>query len=130
MGKQDIKYDQRNYRDHDERKLAVDFYGGFCKIGGGSPWTKDGTKADLTLNLYARYLAKQFIKKNNWNVPVFCDIACAIGRRDIDICLHDGQGTIYKRYTERKKPQDLIKKFKLDTPIYAHLCREGLFSGI
>lgn len=112
------------------RKLAVDFYGGFCKIGGGSPWTKDGTKADLTLNLYARYLAKQFIKKNNWNVPVFCDIACAIGRRDIEICLHDGQGTIYKRYTERKKPQDLIKKFKLDTPIYAHLCREGLFSGI
>ena len=97
---------------------------------GGSPWTKDGTKADLTLNLYARYLAKQFIKKNNWNVPVFCDIACAIGRRDIEICLHDGQGTIYKRYTERKKPQDLIKKFKLDTPIYAHLCREGLFSGI
>lgn len=74
--------------------------------------------------------AKQFIKKNNWNVPVFCDIACAIGRRDIEICLHDGQGTIYKRYTERKKPQDLIKKFKLDTPIYAHLCREGLFSGI
>lgn len=112
------------------RKLAVDFYGGFCKIGGGSPWTKDGSKADLTLNLYARYLAKEFIKKNRWNVPVFCDIACCIGRRDIDVCLHDGQGTVYKRYTERKNPQELIKKFKLDTPIYAKLCREGLFSGI
>jgi S-adenosylmethionine synthetase len=36
------------------RKLAVDFYGGNCKIGGGSPWTKDGTKADLSLNLLAR----------------------------------------------------------------------------
>ena len=24
------------------RKLAVDFYGGNCRIGGGSPWTKDG----------------------------------------------------------------------------------------
>jgi S-adenosylmethionine synthetase len=33
------------------RKLAVDFYGGNCRIGGGSPWTKDGSKADLTLNL-------------------------------------------------------------------------------
>lgn len=36
------------------RKLAVDFYGGNCRIGGGSPWTKDGTKADLSLNLLAR----------------------------------------------------------------------------
>ena len=35
------------------RKLAVDFYGGNCRIGGGSPWTKDGTKADLSLNLLA-----------------------------------------------------------------------------
>ncbi len=112
------------------RKLAVDFYGGFCKIGGGSPWTKDGSKADLTLNLYARYLAKRFIEKNKWNVPVFCDIACCIGQRKIDICLHDQEGTIYKRYTERKDPQELIKKFKLDRPIYAKLCREGLFSGI
>ena len=40
------------------RKLAVDFYGGNCKIGGGSPWTKDGTKADLSLNLLARARAK------------------------------------------------------------------------
>jgi S-adenosylmethionine synthetase len=39
------------------RKLAVDFYGGNGRIGGGSPWTKDPSKADLTLNLYARYLA-------------------------------------------------------------------------
>ena len=90
-----------------------------------------GYAAHLLLNdLYERYLAKQFVKKNKWNVPVFCDIACAIGRRDIEICLHDGHGTIYKRYTERKSPQTLIKQFKLGTPIYAHLCSEGLFSGI
>lgn len=36
------------------RKLAVDFYGGNSKLGGGSPWTKDASKADLTLNLAAR----------------------------------------------------------------------------
>ena len=45
------------------RKLAVDFYGGNCIIGGGSPWTKDGTKADLALNLYARFVAKQWAVK-------------------------------------------------------------------
>ena len=41
------------------RKLAVDFYGGNEKVGGGSPWTKDGSKADLTLNLLARNIAKK-----------------------------------------------------------------------
>ena len=38
-------------------------------IGGGSPWTKDGTKADLVLNLYVRQRAiqelKQFSKNDN-----------------------------------------------------------------
>lgn len=50
--------------------------------------------------------------------------------REIDICLHDGKEHIYERYTEKKSPQDLIKKFKLNTPIYAKLCREGLFSEV
>lgn len=112
------------------RKLAVDFYGGSCCIGGGSPWTKDGTKADLTLNLYARYLALKFLKDNNLNEPVFCDIACSIGRREIDICLHDAHGVLFKQYKEVKSPKELIKFFKLDTPIYAELCRNGLFSRI
>lgn len=109
------------------RKLAVDFYGGFCKIGGGSPWTKDGSKADLTLNLYARYLAVQYLRKHYCKHPVFCDIACCIGKREIEICLHDGK-QVLKRYTECKDPQELIQQFELDKPIYARLCREGLFS--
>jgi S-adenosylmethionine synthetase len=112
------------------RKLAVDFYGGSCRIGGGSPWTKDGSKADLTLNLYARYLALKFLKDNDMDDPVFCDIACAIGRREIEISIHDGEGTIYKQYNEAKSPKDLIKFFKLDTPIYAEMCRNGLFARL
>lgn len=111
------------------RKLAVDFYGGFCKIGGGSPWTKDGSKADLTLNLYARYLAVRYLRKHACQHPVFCDIACCIGQREIEICIHDGQ-QVLQRYSESKEPQELIKQFKLDRPIYAQLCRDGLFSRI
>ena len=42
------------------RKLAVDFYGGNCKIGGGNPWGKDATKADLTLNMLARFCALEY----------------------------------------------------------------------
>ena len=47
------------------RKLACDFYSTSCAIGGGSPWTKDPSKADLTLNLYARKLAKEYLKDND-----------------------------------------------------------------
>ena len=47
------------------RKLAVDFYSTACPIGGGSPWTKDASKADLTLNLYARKLAIDYLKDND-----------------------------------------------------------------
>jgi len=112
------------------RKLAVDFYGGSCRIGGGSPWTKDGTKADLTLNLYARYLALKYLKDNNMNEPVFCDIACAIGRREIDISIHDAKGGVLEQYTETKSPKDLIKFFKLDKPIYADMCKNGLFARL
>ena len=46
------------------RKLAVDFYGGNCKLGGGAVFNKDGTKADLTLNLLARARALSYIKEH------------------------------------------------------------------
>lgn len=112
------------------RKLAVDFYGGSCRIGGGSPWTKDGTKADLTLNLYARYLALKYLKDNELDEPVFCEIACSIGRRDIDICIHTADGKVLTEYSEERSPEDLITFFKLNTPIYAEMCKNGLFARI
>jgi len=62
------------------RKLAVDFYGGNCNVGGGSPWTKDGSKADLTLNLYARKIALDYIKSTG--APYCkCGISCCIGKK-------------------------------------------------
>ena len=61
------------------RKLAVDFYGGACRIGGGSPWTKDGSKADLTLNLYARKLARQYAEE--YGCDVYTSLACCIGKQ-------------------------------------------------
>lgn len=59
------------------RKLAVDFYGGNCRIGGGSPWTKDPSKADLTLNLYARKLAVDFSLKTG--KTCYVSMSCCIG---------------------------------------------------
>ena len=133
MGKQDIKYDQRNYRDHDERNLSL-IKKSIQRCGAGRSILLDKNGEIIAGN--ATYKTLQELGIPVKIIPTDGKTAIALQRTDLDtndrieICLHDGKGTIYKRYTERKKPQDLIKKFKLDTPIYAHLCREGLFSGI
>lgn len=107
------------------RKLAVDFYGGACRIGGGSPWTKDGSKADLTLNLYARELAKEAAK--NCECDVFVSLACCIGKRQVEFSICDAAENIIAEGIEETDPAQLRRHFKLDTPIYASMCRWGLF---
>lgn len=107
------------------RKLAVDFYGGSCRIGGGSPWTKDGSKADLTLNLVARKLAKQFAEK--YGCDVYTSLACCIGKQEVDVSVCDAANNILWEGKEIINPAERRKAFKLDTPIYASMCRWGLF---
>ncbi len=107
------------------RKLAVDFYGGNCKIGGGSPWTKDASKADLTLNLAARKLAKNYALQNQCDTYV--SLACCIGKQEVDVLIKDGADNILVEGLWTIDPQKLRKAYKLDTPIYASMCRWGLF---
>lgn len=111
------------------RKLAVDLYGGNCRIGGGSPWTKDGTKADVALNLYARALALDCLKSRDL-AEVHCAIASCIGRRDIRVTCFDGHMNPLETRTESRLPEDIIRQFRLREPRFAHLCRDGLFSDI
>lgn len=107
------------------RKLAVDFYGGNCIIGGGSPWTKDGSKADLTLNLAARRLAKNFAIENRCDV--FVRLACCIGKKEVDYCIEDSVGNVLEYGCRNIDPVELRHIYRLDTPIYASMCRWGLF---
>lgn len=107
------------------RKLAVDFYGGSGRIGGGSPWTKDASKADLTLNLLARHIALSYAVKHG--VPCTCSLACCIGRQTVDISVCDSADNILFEGALEISPSDLRKEFHLDTPIYASMCRWGLF---
>jgi len=109
------------------RKLAVDFYGGNCRIGGGSPWTKDGTKADLTLNLYARELAVQASRKYGKTVTV--SLGCCIGRDDVDYCIYDEHNNTIEEGTKRIGPAELTKRYGLREPIFADLCARGLFGS-
>lgn len=108
------------------RKLAVDFYGGNCKVGGGSPWTKDGSKADLTLNLLARKIAKDTSIKTGEKIEA--SIACCIGQKDIIVSVKDvNSNAIISETTVDVMPDELIDEFNLDKPIFSSMCRWGLF---
>lgn len=110
------------------RKLAVDFYGGNCRIGGGSPWTKDPTKADLTLNLYARILAREALDKHTDIQTAYVSIGCCIGRPEIDVTVYDEKHNVLESKTYTKTAREIINTYGLDKPIYAQLCKNGLWS--
>lgn len=110
------------------RKLAVDFYGGNCRLGGGSPWTKDGTKADLALNLLARKIALHCIKEHPNCPEVHCAISCRIGSPEITGALFDQYNRELTNRREIAKPEDVIKRFRLREPRFAAMCRKGLFA--
>lgn len=108
------------------RKLVVDFYGGNCKIGGGSPWTKDGSKADLTLNLHARAVAKRWA--NEFQTPVIVSLACCIGEMAVEAIVQDATtGEVLFNVVEDLSPGELIRQYNLNKPIFASMCRWGLF---
>lgn len=111
------------------RKLACDFYSTACPIGGGSPWTKDATKADLTLNLYARYLAIQNLKDND---ECFVYLSSCIGQNKLPsavIKTIKGKHIKHQNFECIKNPLELIQFLKLDKPVYTQMCSQGI-SGI
>ena len=109
------------------RKLCVDFYGGNSRIGGGSPWGKDPSKADVTLNHYARRLAVQYLMDHGMGT-VFCSISCAIGRPEIEIAFFDAKNRLVERRPESRPPAEIIDELGLREPNYAQMCRKGLFT--
>lgn len=120
------------------RKLVVDFYGGRSRIGGGSPWTKDSTKADLSLNLLAYDLAKDYFNEmQEMEAPVHhteVELSCCIGRKEVlmQLTAYDEEGNPFHRVNDLKsvKHSVLKKRYNLDKPIFAQMCRDGLFSII
>lgn len=111
------------------RKLACDFYSTAAPIGGGSPWTKDPSKADLTLNVYARALACENLADND---ECFVYLSSCIGRSELPSgmikTVKDGIVS-YRDLWCSQTPSALIKAYGLDKPIYTELCRKGI-SGI
>ena len=117
------------------RKLAVDFYGLNCPIGGGTTWGKCGTKADVTLNLYARYLSLLTVLKNPSQFKtVYTKIGCCIGQSKCRIAQFDGNHRLLKEHQRDIIPSAAIRLFGLDGSVrkdmFFHMCRDGLFSHV
>ncbi len=106
------------------RKLAVDFYGGEFQLGGGAV-IKDGTKADVTLNLYARKLAKEWARKTGQSIKV--SLGCCIGKSEVDYSIETPCGEVIETGRMDLKPSELIKELGLDKPIYFSMHKFGLF---
>ena len=108
------------------RKLACDFYSTACPIGGGSPWTKDPSKADLTLNLYARYLALQNLMDND---ECFVYLSSCIGQSKLPsatIQTVKKDHILVQNFNCDLKPKEIIHLLGLNKPIYTSLCTKGL----
>lgn len=112
------------------RKLACDFYSTACPIGGGSPWTKDASKADLTLNLYARKLAVQYLADND---ECFVYLSSCIGKSELPsavIKLIKNNKKKIANLKIEKTPRELIQELGLNKPVFAKLCKNGLFTPL
>lgn len=108
------------------RKLACDFYGTSAPIGGGSPWTKDSSKADVTLNIYARRLAIRYLEDND---ECFVYLSSCIGKSELPSATVKTikDGVITSTTIEfNKTPFELVEELDLNKPIYAKLCRNGI----
>lgn len=112
------------------RKLAVDFYGGNCVIGGGSPWTKDGTKADLTLNMLARKIALDTIKSNKRLQFAKVALACCIGKSEVICTIYSKYDNVINQTSIDLPPETIIQSFGLRKPKFAQMCKDGLFTDI
>ena len=110
------------------RKLVCDFYGSGCRVGGGSPWGKDPTKADVALNVYARKLAREYLSGHGMET-VFCDISCCIGRPEIGIVFSDGSNREVERRVESRPPMEIIDELGLRRPEYYAKCVLGNLFG-
>lgn len=107
------------------RKLACDFYSTTCAVGGGSPWTKDASKADVSLNILARKLAVENLDGAH---ECWVYLSSCIGRVDlpsVEVVRKTGM-VIGFRDVKIGKPSEIIEELGLNKPVFADLCARGI----
>ncbi len=111
------------------RKIVVDSYQSFCKVGGGAFSGKDPTKVDRSAAYKAREIAKNYLKKYNLS---WCEvvISYAIGiDKPLSIYIDSDKGYIEPEeslYLECT-PKNIIKDLDLLNISYEEKARFGHF---
>ena len=108
------------------RKLACDFYSTACPVGGGSPWGKDATKADVTLNYWARRLATEHLQDND---ECYVYLSSCIGKSELpsaEVKYIKGGVEKWEKIEIQELPVETIRKLRLNQPIFKSLCRASV----
>lgn len=111
------------------RKIVVDTYESFAKVGGGAFSGKDPSKVDRSGAYKAREIAKQYLKKYNLK---WCSVqlSYAIGvSRPLAIYIESDKGNIDipESLYEECKPQNIIKDLNLLNKCYEETAKFGHF---
>lgn len=112
------------------RKLLVDNYHSFSKVGGGAFSGKDPSKVDRSAAYKARLVAVEYLKKYNLN---WCEvqISYAIGKRcPLSIAIDSNIGNIEpsKKIYKECEPGNIIKDLNLLDECYYERSKFGHFT--
>lgn len=113
------------------RKIVVDSYQSFSKVGEGAFSLKDPTKVDRSAAYKAREIAKTYLKKYNLS---FCEvvISYAIGiEKPLSIYINSDKGDISfdDNLYEECTPKNIIKDLNLLNICYEEKARFGHFQN-
>ncbi len=112
------------------RKLLIDNYHTFSKVGGGAFSGKDPTKVDRSAAYKARLIAVDYLKKYNLR---WCEVSIsyAIGiRKPLSISINSNIGLINpnKKLYEECVPANIIKDLDLKNKCYYETAKFGHFT--
>lgn len=113
------------------RKIVVDTYQSFAKVGGGAFSGKDPTKVDRSGAYKAREIAKQIISNNDYN---WCQVqlSYAIGKKEpLAIYIDTDKGPIPtpENLYQECTPQNIINDLNLKNISYEEKARFGHFTN-
>ena len=112
------------------RKIVVDSYQSFAKVGGGAFSGKDPTKVDRSAAYKAREIAKDILKQNKDYEWCEVQLSYAIGIEEplaIYINTDKGELSVSKELYEECKPRNIIKDLDLRNTCYEEKARFGHF---
>lgn len=118
------------------RKIVVDSYGGWSRVGGGAFSGKDSTKVDRSSAYVARYIAKQLVAKN-FADDVELQLSYSIGKAEptsVSVFgnLNKSQNEILKYISDNfdLRPGKIIAELGLNLPIFEATATYGHFGQI